>query len=164
MKTLYIVRHAKSSWEFPRLSDPERPLLEKGKERTKLVARYLQKNKTEVDLIISSHAARAIETATILAKAIGYPVENIQINRMLYHANAENIFDQFYEVPQTVQSLMIIGHNPTFTDFANQFLEKKLEWLPTSGVVSISFDVEGWDKIQEIKPNTNFVIFPKMFK
>ena len=164
MKTLYIVRHAKSSWEFPRLSDQERPLLDKGRQRTKLMAKYLKTNKIAIDLIISSHATRAYETAVLIAKDLGYPIESIQINRMLYHANAENIFDQFYEVPDQVNTLMIVGHNPTFTDFANQFLEKKIDWLPTSGVVSVSFNMSGWDKIQETKPNTNFVIFPKMLK
>ena len=164
MKTLYIVRHAKSSWEFPRLSDAERPLLEKGKERTKLVARYLKKNKISVDLINSSHATRATETATMLAQAIGYPVESIQINRMLYHANSVNIFDQFYEVPDPVQSLMIVGHNPTLTDFANHFLDEKIEWLPTSGIVSISFDADSWNNLPEAKRKINFVIYPKMLK
>jgi len=164
MKTLYIVRHAKSSWEFPHLSDPERPLLEKGKERTKLVTKYLKKNKINVDLIISSHATRATETATILAKAIGYPAESIRINRMLYHATSENISDQFYEVPDNIRSLMIVGHNPTLTDFANQFLDKKIDWLPTSGIVSVTFNASGWDKILEMKPVVNFVIFPKMLK
>lgn len=162
MKTLYIVRHAKSSWEFTGLGDHERPLLDKGKQRTKLIAEYLKKNNVSPDLLISSHATRAYDTAVLIAKAIGYPTESIQINKMLYHANDEDIFDEICEVPDTVQSLMIVGHNPTFTDFANQFLDSKIEWLPTSGVVSVSFNTENWGKIKETKSSLNFVIFPKM--
>lgn len=83
---------------------------------------------------------------------------------MFYHANDEDIFDEICEVTDEVQSLMIVGHNPTFTDIANQFLDSKIEWLPTSGVVSVSFNTESWEKIKETKPRLNFVIFPKMLK
>jgi phosphohistidine phosphatase len=164
MKTLYIVRHAKSSWEFTGLGDHERPLMEKGRQRTSLITEYLKKNNVSPDLLISSHATRAFDTAVLIAQAIGYPPESIRINKMFYHANEEDIFDEICEVPDTVQSLMIVGHNPTFTDFANQFLDSKIEWLPTSGVVSVSFNTERWEKIMETKSSLNFIIFPKKLK
>ncbi len=164
MKTLYIVRHAKSSWEQPSIGDHERPVLEKGVKRTKMVAKFLIEKKTRPDLIVSSDARRAYQTAVILAKKLGYPTEKISLSKMMYHAASQDVADIFYEIPENVNSLMLVGHNPTMTDFANQFLIEKTDWLPTSGVVSVSFDAAEWNKIFEVKPVVNFVVYPKMLK
>jgi len=164
MKTIYIVRHAKSSWDFSHLSDHERPLLEKGKKRTRLINDYFIQNNITVDLIISSHAVRAVETAKIIARAIGYPGESIRIDRMIYHANADRLLDQFFDIPNEIRSVMLVGHNPTLTNFANQFLSEKIEWLPTSGVVCINFDTAKWEDISMAKYDPIFLIYPKMLK
>jgi len=161
MKTLYIVRHAKSSWKCPELPDDERPLLEKGKKRTRKIIDFLLDKNVTVDLIISSHATRALETAKIIGHALGYPEENILISRQVYHANADQLYDQFFDLSDDINSLMIVGHNPTFTNFANQFLDKKIDWLPTSAVVSISFDTPLWVNLPLAKRTTNFVAIPK---
>ncbi len=79
MKTLYIVRHAKSSWDHPGLGDDQRPLLEKGKKRTKYVVDYFLENNINPDLIISSHAVRAFETAKIIATSLDYPENKINL-------------------------------------------------------------------------------------
>lgn len=161
MKTLYIVRHAKSSWKYPELTDEERPLLEKGKKRTRKVIDYLLDKNTKVDLIISSHAVRALETARILAHALGYAEDNILISRQVYHASAEQLYDQFFDLSNEVENLMIVGHNPAFTSFANHFLDKKIDWLPTSGIVSVSFDTRLWVNINMAERSTNFVVYPR---
>lgn len=164
MKTVYIVRHAKSSWDFPHLSDHERPLLEKGKKRTRLINDFLIKNKISADLIVSSHAVRAHETAKIIARAIDYPQDAIRIDRMIYHSNADRLIDQFYDLSNDFESVMLVGHNPTLTNFANHYLEEKIEWLPTSGVVCIEFDTDKWEDISMAKYRTIFTVYPKMLK
>lgn len=164
MKTLYITRHAKSSWEFPNLSDHERPLLEKGKKRTKKISNYLIRNNIKIDLIISSHAVRAYETAKIIAKAIQYPVDNIRTDQMIYYSGADNLAGLFFDISENINSAMIVGHNPTFTNFANQFLVEKIDWLQTSGIVCLSFDTNKWEEISAANCKTNFVIYPKMFR
>ncbi len=161
MKTLYIVRHAKSSWKYPELSDEERPLLEKGKKRTRKIIDFLLEKEVSVDHMISSHAVRALETARIIAHALQYPEENIRVSRQIYHASAEQLYDQFFDLSDDINSLMIVGHNPTFTNFANQFLEEKIDWLPTSGVVSISFDTRLWVNLPIARRKTNFVAIPR---
>lgn len=161
MKTLYLVRHAKSSWNYPELSDDQRPLLEKGKKRTKKVIDYLIRKEVKVDYIISSHAVRALDTAKIIAHALNYPQSEIKVEKQIYHANADKLFDQFYDAPEDCDSLMLVGHNPTFTSFANYFLDDKIDWLPTSGIVSISFDTDKWEDVINASRSTNFVIYPK---
>ncbi len=164
MKKLYIVRHAKSSWDYPELSDHDRPLLEKGKKRTKLINDYLISNHIKVDFIISSPAVRALETAKFIARAIDYSIDEIKVDPQIYHANVNKLEDQFYDLSDHYQSVMIVGHNPTFTSFANLFLDTSIDWLPTSGIVCIEFDTDYWDKIFESKRKTIFVISPRMFR
>lgn len=162
MKTLYIVRHAKSSWKYPELPDEERPLLEKGKKRTKKIIDYLHENKVKVDYIISSHAVRALETAKILAYALNYPDEDIRVDHEIYFADSDKLFNQFYDLPDRYEQVMIVGHNPAFTNFANYFVTPKIDWLPTSGIVCIEFDTDRWDKVPTANRRTVFVVYPKM--
>jgi phosphohistidine phosphatase len=164
MKTLYIVRHAKSSWDFSEISDKERPLLEKGKKRTKIINDYLINNKIQVDLLISSSAVRARETAKIIAKAIQYTEDRIRIEDFIYFADAERMFDIFYDVPAIIDSIMIVGHNPTVTSFANLFLENKIDWMPTSGVACIQFDVDKWEDAGTMNCKEVLFISPKLLK
>lgn len=161
MKTIYIVRHAKSSWDISGIPDEQRPLMEKGKKRTKKVIDYLHQHNISVDYIISSHAVRALETAKILAHALKYPIDAIKVDSQVYYASGDGIFNQFYDLPERFNSVMIVGHNPALTDFANAFLKTPIENLPTSGVVSISFDAEHWEKIHLSLRKTNFILFPK---
>lgn len=164
MKTLYIVRHAKSSWDSPGNADHERPLLEKGKKRTKRVIDYLLENKVQVDLIISSHAVRARSTANIIANALHYPENEIQISANVYHGDLDSLFNIFYDLSDNIHSLMLVGHNPTFTTFANNFLDKEIDWLPTSGIVCIEFDTDKWEQLPLADKKTKFVISPKLMK
>ncbi len=161
MKTIYIVRHAKSSWDLTDLPDEQRPLMEKGKKRTKKVIDFLLHKNTTVDYIISSHAVRALETAKIIAHGLKYPIEDIKIDPHVYYSDGDGIFNQFFDLPDRYHSVMIVGHNPALTDFVNAFLKKPLDNLPTSGVVSVSFDTDLWEKIPLSRSTTNFVLIPK---
>jgi phosphohistidine phosphatase len=164
MKTLYIVRHAKSSWDYPALEDYQRPLLEKGKKRTKYIVDYLLEKNVRVDLIMSSHATRALETAKIIAKALQYPENKILISKSIYHSDPDGLFNLFFDLPEDIHSLMIVGHNPTLTNFANLFLERKLDNLPTSGIVCIDFKTDNWEEIVSSGRFTKFVVSPKSLK
>jgi phosphohistidine phosphatase len=161
MKTLYIVRHAKSSWDFPDLPDLDRPIIEKGIYNTKKIAAELKSRKVIVDHIISSHAKRARETAKIIAAGINYPIEKIEISEHIYEHSDDDVLEVISGVDDDMISLMIFGHNPTFTQLANRFLEDQIELLPTSGVVSINFETDRWSEIPEVNHKTNFKIFPK---
>lgn len=164
MKTLYIARHAKSSWNNPGLEDHERPLLEKGKKRTRHIVNYLLENKCSIDLIMSSHAVRANETAKIIAHGLSYPDDKIMVSRSLYFGYPDSFFDVFYDLSDEVESLMMVGHNPGFTTFANYFLEKKIDNLPTSGVVCIEFETDSWENILDSKRKVKFVVSPKSLR
>lgn len=164
MKTLYLVRHAKASLENRNERDIDRPLLSEGFKRTKHIIDFLYNHHISVDLIISSHAVRAFDTAYILARALNFPFENIKKERTLYDGDADKITNIFYDLSKDVDKLMIIGHNPSITNFANLFLPDPIDYLPTSGLVCIQFDANSWDDIWQAKIITNFVVTPHMLK
>lgn len=163
-KTLYIVRHAKSSWDDPFLSDHERPLAPKGIRKTKKVTGFLKNSISCPELFLSSTAIRAKQTAGIVAAELGYPEEKIKYSKNLYHAGEETIFNELYGLPDNIHSVMIFGHNPGLTYFANHFLDPTIDNLPTSGVVSVTFDTGKWEEIDTAGFHVNFVVFPKMLK
>jgi phosphohistidine phosphatase len=160
MKTLYLVRHAKSSWDLPELKDTERPLLEKGIVKTKKVIKFLKEKKVRVDLMISSPAIRAYETAKLIARGLDYPLEKIVTDRKLYEGNVDDILDVIYTTDKNIDSLMLFGHNPNFSMLADMFLHIGDDFLPTSGVACISFPAEKWEKISEVKAKKEFLLFP----
>ncbi|PKP49830.1 MAG: hypothetical protein CVT92_14930 [Bacteroidetes bacterium HGW-Bacteroidetes-1] len=162
MKLLYIVRHAKSSWESPDMEDHDRTLLEKGKKRTRKIIEYLQSEKVKPDFIISSSALRARETASYIASGLGLDQDIIKVDPILYHADEDKIFEQFEDLSDAFESVMIVGHNPALTNFANNFLVPPIDWLPTSGVVCLAFDTHHWDQIKKADFKVKFVIFPKL--
>jgi len=164
MRTLILMRHAKSSWEEPGLGDMKRPLIASGIRKTQLIINYFNNNRITPGLLISSPALRAHETAVLIAKGTGYPVDKIREERKIYDEYIDRILDLIYETPDQFDSLMIVGHNPTITHLANLFLHPGIDQLPTSGVVCISFDTDKWETIPKSQPKEKFVVFPKMLK
>lgn len=144
------------------MPDEKRPLLEKGKKRTKKVIDILYDKKVRVDFILSSHAVRALDTAKILAHALKYPVESIRVEPHLYLTDGDGIFNHFYDLPEKYSTVMIVGHNPALTDFVNNFLDPRIDNLPTSGIVSISFDTHDWALVPGAEFKVNFAVFPKV--
>lgn len=164
MKTLYILRHAKSDWSVPGQDDTDRPIREKGIKRTGLIIKYMISRNEKPDLIMSSHALRAVETSKLIARGMNYPVKNILVNPRIYYWNEEQLGNVFYELDEELSSLLIVGHNPAFTNFANLYLQKPIEYLPTSGLVCVKFNIEKWQDLDRTKVTDSFAVFPKMLK
>jgi phosphohistidine phosphatase len=161
MKTLHIVRHGKSSWDLPGISDIDRPLIEKGVQNNYVMAERLKAKFEKPQLILSSPAIRAIHTAIIFARILNVSVEFIQFRNNIYESEPSFIFEIIEEAPININNLMIFGHNPTFTDFANHFLIPKIDNLPTSGIVSLQFNSKNWH-IKNVKPILREVDYPKI--
>ena len=164
MKKLFVIRHAKSSWDLPELDDIERPLLPKGMKRTQRIVDYLNIRKIEFDVFISSPAVRAYETAKIIAEGTGYNTNKIHIDKNIYFGNSESYFNAIYELDEHIDKVVIFGHNPTITQFANYFLNDKIDYLPTSGVVGVEFLTNNWNSIPNCKWSPIEKVYPKMLK
>lgn len=145
MKTLTIFRHAKSSWDYPDLSDHDRPLNKRGRRDAPIMGERLKAAGIRPSLIVSSPAKRAWSTAKIVAREIAYPVEFLQREPGLYHAGVNRIFDVIAAQDGGFNSIMIVGHNPGLTDFANFLVPNLTGNIPTAGFVSVLVDSDDWD-------------------
>ncbi|MBV5319700.1 MAG: histidine phosphatase family protein [Chlorobium phaeobacteroides] len=144
MKTLYLVRHAKSSWDNARMTDFERPLNEIGIQSAPIMARLLKEKKVCPDLVIASPANRAITTARIFCDIIDYPEERIETRMEIYQGGAENLLHLIRKIPDNHTTAMIFGHNPTLTDLSNALVKEQIDNLATAGIVRIDFDTNSW--------------------
>jgi phosphohistidine phosphatase len=100
----------------------------------------------------------------MLAPAIGLMAEQIITEPEIYHGGTNALSNLIYALPDDVNSVMIVGHNPTVTDFANDYTHEYIDWLPTSAVVALRFDTDAWEKIDEAKVTTDFIVTPSMLK
>jgi phosphohistidine phosphatase len=145
MKTLTILRHAKSSWNDSSLSDHERPLNGRGKRDAPDIAERIRKAGIRPSLIISSPAKRAWSTAKVIAREISYPVEFLQREKSLYHAGLQILLDTLAQQDQGFNSILLVGHNPGLTDLANFLVPRLTDNIPTCGFVSVLVDREDWN-------------------
>ena len=147
-KILYLVRHGKSSWKDSSLSDRERPLKKRGERDAHAMARYLAEKKSVPVSILSSPALRALATAKIFAKEIGYPIENIAIDGELYFSGIETMLNIVKNIEESFSEVMLVGHNPDMTDFLNHLANQTIFNMPTSAVAIITFKNCAWAEIE----------------
>ena len=158
MKELILVRHAKSSWEYD-VKDADRPLGVRGITDAHLIARALDKNLTDVQAIFSSPANRALHTCMILMREMGLPLALLQVVRELYDFSGQGIISHVHSLDDSLQKVMLFGHNNAMTHIANKWGSKYLENVPTCGVVHLSFPVNSWTEISY--GDTLNTVFPK---
>jgi len=164
MKKLYLVRHAKSSWDNPDLDDFDRPLNKRGKRDAPFMGELLKKLNVNPDLIISSPAKRAYTTAKEIARILGYPKRMITKNEDVYLASAGELLSLINSIPEEVSSVMIFGHNPGFTQICNLLSNANILNIPTSGFVEIHFETENW---KDITPGSGKLVafeYPKKYR
>jgi phosphohistidine phosphatase len=160
-KQLYIVRHAKSSWDYEDISDIDRPLSFRGIKDADTMACRLKSRGNIPSLMITSPACRALHTATIFAKALEVPCEQMIIVEKIYQGGMHEIINILEKVDDHYSSVMIFGHNPDFTMLANHFMKHPVDNIPTAGVVTLNFSSGSWKDLKKLKPETEHFDFPK---
>ena len=133
MKTLYLLRHAKSSWSFDELSDQERPLNDRGRDDAPLMGKALAKRRICPDLVVSSPAVRAMSTAVLVAREMQYPHDKIVVEPGIYGAEMNDLLAIIRNLPNAAGSVLLVGHNPTMTETANELSPSALKEMPTAG-------------------------------
>jgi phosphohistidine phosphatase len=162
MKTLYIVRHAKSSWEYEGIEDIDRPLKRRGIKDAHLMSKFLSKEIDRPDVFVSSSANRALHTALIFCENFEYPLSNIKIKRQLYSFSDGYLVKTVNALDDGFNSAIIFSHDHGINSFVNKFGNKPISHLTTCGVVGIQFDDKHWKNIK--KGKTFMVDFPKNHK
>ncbi|MDZ4745897.1 MAG: histidine phosphatase family protein [bacterium] len=164
MKVLYIVRHAKSSWDYSELSDFERPLTARGRRDAPFMAGIIREQNEPPFVIVSSSALRAVTTARTFATELGLPLASMVITNALYEAGTQEALNVVHRIDNNVKTAMIVGHNPTMTSLVNTISDIQLENIPTCGCVKIAFpNADVWTDIDKSSGKLMMFEYPKKY-
>ncbi len=149
MKRITLLRHAKSSWAQPGLADHDRPLNQRGQRDVPIMGRRLVTRGVRPSLIITSPAKRARQTAKLLAREIGYPIEFLQTEKSLYLADPATILEALGQQDDAFSDIVVCAHNPGITDLTNQLSGQSIDNVPTCGMVTVEAATDSWSKIAD---------------
>jgi len=161
MKTLLLVRHAKSSWKDQTLADRDRPLNNRGMRDAPRIGRRLANRRVLPDLVVSSPALRAISTAKAIAAQIGYPTKDIAVEECVYHGGIAGLLRAIHLLDNAASCAMLFGHNPELTDLVNQLGRCNIDNVPTCGVAEIKFTTTSWQEVGEVEGQLVDFDYPK---
>jgi len=149
MLQLTLIRHAKSSWGNPTLSDFERPLNKRGMRNAPLMGKIIRKRDLVFDQIVASPALRAITTARLIAAKLDFPEAEIQQREQLYGASLDELLDCVHSLDNQYKSTALVAHNPGLTDCCNHLSGESVTNLPTCAVAVIAFDLDDWRAVYQ---------------
>ncbi|HTC01302.1 MAG TPA: histidine phosphatase family protein [Ferruginibacter sp.] len=161
MKTLLVIRHAKSSWEFG-IADFDRPLNERGKKDAPAMAKRLLDKKIKIDAFVSSPAKRAKQTAELFCATYNKNQEEIIFDETLYHAPAKDLFKAVEDIDNKFSTVAIFSHNTGLTNFVNQLVDKVIiDNVPTCGIFAVTIAIDKWKDFDKVKRELLFFDYPK---
>ncbi len=162
MKTLILVRHAKSSWNDQAQRDIDRPLNERGRQDAPLMADNLDKRGTHPQRVLCSPALRTASTAEIFANHLSIPKALIHLERQIYLAGSGHLLQLVRQQDDNIDSIMLVGHNPALTDFFNELCrDARLDNMPTCCVAELSLPVDQWSSLQFGQAELKYIDYPK---
>lgn len=165
MKTLYLLRHAKSSWDDDSLSDVERPLNKRGKRDSQLIARQLEKDQRKFSHVFCSPAVRAKETLSrFQTDSEVFDGADIQIMDDLYTFDGTTLLAAIKDLPQQLDKVFIIGHNPALAEVADLLCDGKIGHVGTCTFLELAVNVEYWDQFRGDCAKLIEILRPKQFR
>jgi phosphohistidine phosphatase len=160
MKTLFLVRHAKSSRDDPTIADRDRPLSDRGSRDAPKMGERLEKRDVEPDLMLSSPALRALTTAQLIAKKLDYKAKNIVVDDRIYATSPKVLLEIIHGLDDKLNCVMLIGHNPEMSELAHR-LASEITDMATCAVAEFHFDIKSWTKVGKTAPEKVSLDEPK---
>jgi len=161
MKTLLLIRHAKSSWDNSVLSDIERPLNERGKEDAPVMAKRIRDKKIKIDAFISSPAKRAKKTTKIFMKELDKKEKNLTLSPSLYEASTNDFYTAVENLDDKNDTVALFSHNPGITDFINSLDCSPVYNMPTCAVYALKIKTKHWKEFKDTEKEFLFFDYPK---
>lgn len=163
-KTLYLLRHAKSDWSLPGQKDFDRDLNVRGYSDAPRMGHIMHEKGVKPDVIISSPAKRAALTAESFAERLDYDTDNIVYEEEVYEASPRTLFQLISSLDNKYDSVMLVGHNPTFTHIAEYLTGEEIGNMPTCSVVNIYFDIDNWQEVSAKSGKLEWFEYPKKYE
>jgi phosphohistidine phosphatase len=161
MKTLFVIRHAKSSWKNEALPDYDRPLNERGKKDAANMAKRLIERQGQIDLFVSSPAKRAKSTALLFCRQYHYSTHRLELVKELYEAEPETIYDTLSALDPALARVALVGHNPGLTAFVNSLTQVQIDNLPTCSIFAVRAAIQRWQDFRTAPKQFIFFDYPK---
>ncbi len=161
MKSILIIRHAKSSWDNVLQKDFDRPLNDRGHKDAPAMAKRLLDKKIYIDAFIASPALRAYTTAGYFAKAYAKKEKDIVTFPQLYEASTPVFYSVISHTSDAFNTIAIFSHNPGITDFVNSLTNTRIDDMPTCGIYAVHADIEHWKDFESAKKTFWFFDYPK---
>jgi phosphohistidine phosphatase len=161
MKTLILVRHAKSSWDNADIEDIDRPLNDRGKTDGPVMAKRLKDKGIEIDTFISSPAKRARRTARFFAEEYGLGKKDINIEDKLYMASPSALAEIIKDIKDKHNTAILFSHNPGITEFANSLTQVRIDNMPTCAIFAVTANTDTWADFDKSEKNFLFFDYPK---
>ena len=165
MKNIILIRHAKSSWDYPDKDDFERPLNNRGEKDAPEMGKRLKARKLTPDVVLTSPAIRAFSTCKVITRILGVDPTKIISDKRLYHATEDTLLKVIRELKDhpkdDEENILLFGHNPGLTDFANRLMNGNIENIPTCGIVAITLSIKKWSDAEWGCGEMVFFDFPK---
>ena len=162
MKNLFLLRHAKSSWDNAALVDFDRPLSKRGISNAILLSKYIQKNSISFDLVLSSPSERTQSTLDLVLSSFD-PIPTTTFKESIYHASASSLFQLIKEQDDEIDNLLIIGHNPGLHILTETLTNESILKFPTCAFVKIT-NFNRWKDLDAVILNLESLITPKELK
>lgn len=160
-RQLILIRHTKSSWADLGMRDFDRPLKKDRTDDAKSMAKHLKELGVKPDLILCSPALRTKQTVEFFCDKLNYDYNKIEFDMRLYESSAEDYTQVVREGNEEIRTLVVVGHNPSITDFANQFLQNKISEVPTTGVICLEFESDNWEINRATPCKLKYFLAPK---
>jgi phosphohistidine phosphatase len=161
MKSILLIRHAKSSWDDMSMPDIDRPLNDRGKRDAPVMAERLLDRKVDIDAFISSPAKRARKTAEIFSKAFGQEKKEVELKEELYEAGEKDFASVVASLPNDQNVVAIFSHNPGITEYANTLTSTRIDNIPTSGIFAVKAETNDWKTFASAAKQMWFFDYPK---
>jgi len=163
MKKIYFIRHAKAESFLEGVSDFERTLKKRGLKDIATIASYMALQGISPDIILSSCVMRAEQTALALAEKLDFEGKKYFLEE-LYYAPIQEVLGIIMAQGQSCDSIFVIGHNPQLNELVNTLSSEHINKIPTAGVVALSFAIDSWSEVEDVKGELDFFIYPKQFR
>jgi len=163
MKSLLLVRHAKSDWEDNTVKDFDRELSIRGRRTAPKMANHLKVDGFQPDLIISSPAQRAKSTTQFIVEQLELDESKLLFEQDIYEASVRVLLRIINDLPNNLNTIALVGHNPGLTYLTELITGEEIGNLPTFGVVKINFDFDEWEMVSQATGSLEYFIYPKMF-
>lgn len=160
MKTLYLLRHAKSTRKHGDLKDFARPLNSNGVKEIIEVSAFAKARKVKPDLLLCSPSIRTYSTAVIFCTQLGLDSDKLILNPELYDCTAQQILNVLQNVQNKNKSVLVTGHNPSMSDVLHRLTNEAYTEMDTGTLVSVSFEIDSWKEITKVKGKINYSIVP----